>query len=383
MTTLLFVHGTGVRQPSYDTRLADVRAIMSTLRPEWSVQPCYWAGAHGATLNAGGASIPGAEAASLDPELALWWALSHDPLFEMRKLAGQPEPRRKPGEFPETAELLGAAAALPTPDLLTAASEAGLAMVITDAVREVTTNHLCGAALDRVSGGYGAGATVLARAIVATAQTMATESTPLSGDERDLLVGAVITALDGKDRGLIADSTRLLVDLAMRAGGSWWIEKNRSQWTNSAAPAAGDVLKYLVRGAGIRGCIADAIERIGNDPVVILAHSLGGIAALELLVHQHIPQVQHLITVGSQAPFLYEIDALPALAFGDVLPPHVPRWSNVLDRRDLLAYRASGVFPGRVTDYEVDNRAPFPTAHSAYFSRQNARFHALMDSVLR
>ncbi|MFD4351965.1 hypothetical protein ACFWPX_05380 [Nocardia sp. NPDC058518] len=383
MTTLLFVHGTGVRQPSYDTRLADVRAVMSTLRPDWSVQPCYWAGAHGATLNAGGASIPGADVVSLDPKLALWWALSHDPLFELRKLAGQPEPRRAPGEFPETAELLDAAAALPTPDLLAAASEAGMSEVLPDAVRDVITDHLCTEALDRVSGGYSAGAAVLARAVVATAATMATDATPLSGDERDLLITAVIAALDGEDRGLLADSTRLLVDLAMRAGGSRWIEKNRAEWTNSASPAAGDVLKYLVRGAGIRGCIADAIQRIDNGPVVILAHSLGGIASLELLVHQHIPQVEHLITVGSQAPFLYEIDALPALAFGDTLPPHVPRWSNILDRRDLLAYRASGVFPGRVTDYEVDNRAPFPTAHSAYFSRKNTRFHELMDAVLR
>ena len=115
-------------------------------------------------------------------------------------------------------------------------------------------------------------------------------------------------------------------------------------------------------------------------PVVLVAHSLGGIASVELLATRALPAVELLVTVGSQAPFLYELNALPTLPFGAELPPTVPRWVNVFDRRDLLGYTGAGVFPGRVEDREVDNRAPFPRSHSAYFA--NERFYAVLDEVL-
>jgi hypothetical protein len=78
--------------------------------------------------------------------------------------------------------------------------------------------------------------------------------------------------------------------------------------------------------------------------------------------------VELLVTVGSQGPLLYESGALPALAHPDPLPPHMPRWLNVYDRRDLLSYLAAPLFPGRATDVEVDNRQPFPASHSAYWT---------------
>ena len=89
---------------------------------------------------------------------------------------------------------------------------------------------------------------------------------------------------------------------------------------------------------------------------------------------------QSLVTVGSQAPFLYELNALPTLEFGVALPATVPRWVNVFDRRDLLSYAGEGVFSGRVEDREVDNRVPFPRSHSAYFG--NKHFYAVLDEVL-
>jgi len=142
---------------------------------------------------------------------------------------------------------------------------------------------------------------------------------------------------------------------------------------------------YLTRGDGIRGFIAQAIRAI-EGPVVVVGHSLGGIASLEVLAAQHLASVELLITVGSQAPYLYELNALPTLPFGSPLPNTVPRWVNVFDRRDLLAFTGSNVFPKRlelgepVEDREVDNRAPFPRSHSAYFGNQ--RFYDLLDEVL-
>lgn len=102
--------------------------------------------------------------------------------------------------------------------------------------------------------------------------------------------------------------------------------------------------------------------------MVVVGHSLGGIIALDTLVAAPLPHVQLLVTVGSQGPFLYESGALPGLAHPEPLPRHVPDWLNVYDRRDLLGYLGAGLFPDRVTDVEVDNRQPFPAAHSAYWT---------------
>ena len=136
---------------------------------------------------------------------------------------------------------------------------------------------------------------------------------------------------------------------------------------------------YLARGQGIRDFIAREIAA-AEGPVVCLAHSLGGVAAVDLFVSRHLPSIRLLITVASQAPYLYEINALPTLEFGQALPPSVPQWINIYDRRDLLGYAGEGVFPGRVEDRVVDNRVPFPRSHSAYFG--NDDFYAILNEVL-
>ena len=101
---------------------------------------------------------------------------------------------------------------------------------------------------------------------------------------------------------------------------------------------------------------------------MLLTHSLGGIAAVDLLAAQSLPSVRLLVTVGSQAPFLYEIGALWSLAHSDPLPAHVPAWLNIYDPRDLLSYVGAPLFPGRIEDVEVNNRQPFPQSHSAYWA---------------
>lgn len=89
-----------------------------------------------------------------------------------------------------------------------------------------------------------------------------------------------------------------------------------------------------------------------------------------------------LVTVGSQAPFLHECGALAALDPGSPLPPGFPRWLNVYDRQDLLAFRAEPVFVGdvRVTDREVSSRQPFPLSHSAYW-KNDAVYQAMAEAL--
>lgn len=138
-------------------------------------------------------------------------------------------------------------------------------------------------------------------------------------------------------------------------------------------PETGDILRYQARGALLRARIAEAVAlaRAADDgPVVLLAHSLGGIASFDLLAMEPAHGVDLLVTVGSQAPFLYEIDALTGLRRGEELPGTFPRWINVYDRRDLLGFVGGKLFPGRVDDVRVHLRQPFPRAHTAYFAHR-------------
>ncbi|UJW32506.1 hypothetical protein L3Q67_01580 [Saccharothrix sp. AJ9571] len=384
MTTILFVHGTGVRGASYEKSFKHVVAGIARIRPSWRVARCYWGDELGAKLLAGGASIPtGASRGGPDddPEVALWWALERDPLFELRTLAAAgagevpdlPPSAEPPGEW-----LAEVARTLPTGPLAELLAEAGLADAFPGVVAEVLADETCADLLLREHEFGDALPELLSRAFVAYA--LADEM--VDGDTRDDLVRATVDALGASGRSVLGTAGKTTANLLMRIGGSWYVDRRRTAWSEAAAPLAGDVLIYLTRGERLRNFIAKRVAEL-DGPVILLAHSLGGIAALELLATRSLPQVQQLVTVGSQVALLHELDALPTLPFGDTLPASVPQWVNVYDRRDLLAYQCAELFCGRVEDRAVDNRTPFPTAHSAYFFSKNRRFYGLLDEVLR
>ncbi|MFI6154546.1 hypothetical protein ACIBCA_17880 [Kitasatospora sp. NPDC051170] len=85
----LFVHGTGVRRDGYDPLFELVARELLARFPEAETVPCYWGDEHGATLGAGGASIPGFAAAVSAPEALVdradggWTLLYVDPLCEL------------------------------------------------------------------------------------------------------------------------------------------------------------------------------------------------------------------------------------------------------------------------------------------------------------
>lgn len=353
---------------------------------------------HGSRLNAAGISIPSGEshrglddpllgaATDEDAEVALWGLLERDPLFELRLLsAGDVTVEELPPNAPPPGQELAAAARRLPAGIVVAsrAATAGLDGVLPDAVEAILASAASTNVLRQELALGGTLRTALARAFVAEALLYADEqlggSLPLDGAHRDELVAAIIAELGGSDRGIGSSVGRFGLDLALRLGATRPLERRRSAITEASAPAAGDVLIYLARGEPIRNFIAEAVTAV-DGPVVLVAHSLGGIASVELLATRALPAVELLVTVGSQAPFLYELNALPTLAFGTKLPDTVPRWVNIFDQRDLLAYTGAGVFPGRVEDREIDNGAPFPRSHSAYIA--NKHFYAVLDEVL-
>lgn len=398
VTTHVFVHGTGVREPAYGAAFDRFADNIAQIRPRHAVAQCYWGGAHGSRLNAAGRSIPSGEshrsledpllgaATDEDAEVALWGLLERDPLFELRLLsAGAVTLEELPPHAPLPGQELAAAARrLPASAAVASrAAGAGLDAVFPDAVERVLASAATADVLRQELALGGTLRAALARAFVADGLVRADEelggALPLDGAHRDELVAAIVAELGGSDRGIGSSLGRFGLNIALRLGATRPVERRRSAITEASAPAAGDVLMYLARGEPVRAFIADVVTAVGG-PVVLVAHSLGGIASVELLATRALPAVELLVTVGSQAPFLYELNALPTLAFGAELPCTVPRWVNIFDRRDLLAYTGAGLFPGRIEDREVDNGAPFPRSHSAYFA--NKRFYAVLDEVL-
>jgi hypothetical protein len=381
MGSLVFVHGTGVREPGFSTLFDRVRSELRTRRSQLAIEPCYWGGIEGARLWHDGASVPaydatrGIDAGPEDEELALWDLLYRDPLWELRILAtsGSAGGELPPGRLPPGDRLDVAVQALePSAELAAALASAGLAGTFWSAKGTVASSAPYRQALAGAGDSLGTLRLAVARAIVAEALAEQAErdgaDTPLVPDAaaRDHAVLLTVDALGGSGRGVAGAVTAPVRGLALRLATAQ-ARRRRGALTDATYPGAGDILLYQARGDRIRALIADRVAAAA-EPVVLLTHSLGGIAAVDLLVAQSLPQVRLLVTVGSQAPFLYEIGALWSLAHDDPLPAHVPAWLNIYDPRDLLSYVGAPLFPGQVEDVKVNNKQPFPQSHSAYWS---------------
>src|SRR5689334_14655540 len=101
-TTVLFVHGTGVRADGYQRTLRAIQRQVDLRGWPVEVPGCFWGEAEGAQLRAEGASIPGfketggEEPSEADQVLALWTILYTDPWYELRLLRYRPPPPPPP-----------------------------------------------------------------------------------------------------------------------------------------------------------------------------------------------------------------------------------------------------------------------------------------------
>ncbi|MEH2198286.1 hypothetical protein [Nostoc sp.] len=378
MTTVIFVHGTGIREREYNETFEVIEQKIHAQRPDIKVAPCLW-GALGAKFNNNRASVP-LEDATLalspgeeDAEIVLWEQLYRDPLYELRLFSLLPiEPGNPFGEQPGDILQSRVASFTLTSELEANLQEAGIAEVFEEA-REATIHSepyhraLLTVPESDLSEYY----IPIVRAIVAQAMFISEQQEkfpPILTDAqlRDDVVELLTLALGDAELGLGDWFLKPLVELAQR-GGTNYIRGNRLELTDKISPMPGDILLYLTRGEKIREFIKQQIEQ-AEPPVVLIAHSLGGIACVDLLVQQQLSQVELLVTVGSQAPFLYEINALHSLEYGQLLPEHFPEWLNIYDLRDFLSYVGKNIFPDRVQDVRVDSRQPFPRSHGAYWT---------------
>jgi hypothetical protein len=392
MATVVFVHGTGVRQPGFNETFEVITDRVAALSPSTTVVPCYWAEQYGARLQCDGRSVPAYDQTKavgglvVENDVALWATLYEDPLAEMSALAAgdHPPERTAPGRVSASSAIVSALPALASSPAVTNAVESCAPIrFFQDAVgafalqANLLKSAIQGARAMAKLGADGSdlGRIVVARAIVAStlSRAMAAGWPPCDAVARDWLVREIFVVLGGSEgeaKGMWGDLFRKATAPVVSAGArmvTWRMRSRRGAITDAVSPVSGDILVYLANGGPIRAFIRKTIED-ATPPVHLLAHSLGGIACVDLCVLDRPPQVETLITVGSQSPYLYEIGALPSLKPMACLPDTFPRWINLHDPNDMLSYVGNGVFGGRVTDVEVRSGLPFPYSHSAYWS---------------
>jgi hypothetical protein len=134
----------------------------------------------------------------------------------------------------------------------------------------------------------------------------------ISGQTRDDLVAQLVPFLGKPPLAPFDWITNVLVGMAKKVG-TYRARRERRALTDASYGAAGDVVLYQRDGSDIREFIQRQIEAVPGD-VIVFAHSLGGIAMVDLLAMEDLSaKVKGLVTIGTQAGFLYEIDALRSL----------------------------------------------------------------------
>jgi hypothetical protein len=385
--TVVFVHGTGVRADDYRRSFSLVTAGIGSVWPMARVEPCSWGEKVGVTLAHGGRSIPdfSGQAAPSDAEAAskvLWELLSADPAYEWRELTGTTPPtgfvdgaaQVAAQAFPRRLAALGllaeAIALLPKDD--DAGTRAARWVSNCQAVADSPELMAALKSYKRIDARFRQAA---ARACVARWQWQHAfaSSGMLTASARDTLVQRLFDELGGADAGRVSDWVKDRFKGALLRWATDRARRKRDVLYNAAYPVAGDILRYQARGEPIRqeiGARIDACIAAGSDDIVVLAHSLGGIACVDLLVREPRREVKALVTCGSQAPLLYELGALISLSPDEALPAGFPpKWINVYDRDDLLSYLAAPLFAPVARDIELRSGLPFPDSHGAYWQQ--------------
>jgi len=388
MGSLIFVHGIAVREPhdgSEHPNDATCRAISGELffhEIDWTLVRCQWGDDLGARLLGKGVSFPperGRIGISPQPDdpADFWAMLLDDPTFELRVLAAlSNETTRSTPEtcHPNWLDLLNRlrAGIEPTEELESRLARFELEKLFAAAMKQVQNHAATASAIKHPQASR-----AIARAIVARTIRIALRRGVPAPSLFDIEV-------------LSAETERSLHDVELTEAGDWAKrtllglgptlgERRRAALSQAATPIAGDIILYQVRGDLIRQRIADVVAN-ASEPVAILGHSLGGVAAAEMLCEDATTRrrVRKFVTAGSQPGFFYEINALRTLPFGTSLPKDFPDWLNFWDSRDLLSFVVEPVFTGgrQRTDVQVESGLPFPASHSGYW-RQSMTWETL------
>ena len=240
--------------------------------------------------------------------------------------------------------------------------------------RDVRAGHGCHRYLSGVPAGLGAAGDnisalrlAVARAIVAEALAKSTKMPILRSCRmraaRDQVVRLLAEDLGGQERGvpdlMVADpvrghALRLATVRARRLRGALADAADPSAATSCWTRHAGDRHPRVHRQAGQ----PPRPSRSSCSPT-----ASAGSPPWTCWPTRPLPSVRLLVTVGSQAPFLYEIGALSSPPTTTPLPAHMPRGSTSTIPDDLLSYVGAPLFPARSRTSSQQREAIPPVTH--------------------
>ena len=395
---VVFVHGTGVREPAYSKAFGTISEKLKKRNSNLRLHKCYWGGSCGTTLSAGGNTIPDFDTAravdyNLSDEefmLGLWKLLYQNPLTELQTLSelNKLSPNAKeefvPGQVSASEELDQHIQNFrPSTTLREKLERAGIGEVFDQTYADVVQKPDYRTAINLAQPPFGEYCLAIARALVAQSviflQNKYDDPTlSLNNDDlRDEIVAHIAEELDDSSRGIFSGVKNVLFG-AIKGIVLNDLQRKRGKVSEKASGGIGDILMYQARGQKIRDYIRTTLTDLPG-PIVLIGHSLGGIACVDLFLEKNPPHVDLLVTVGSQAPLLYELNALVGMEYSPngALPPDFPRWLNIYAKNDLLSYIGGKVFAG-VEDEEVKIREPFPESHGAYWAKDE-----MWDKILQ
>lgn len=371
--SIVLVHGTGVRMSGYKESLALAKRTAQQAGIDTKFVSCAWGNALGIDFQ--GLSLPSdAGTEKLDQEharedFARWSWLIDDPMCELEKLTIRdpanavpaPPPGINPAWLMEWNRIAGYQ---PSEGMLILLERAGLDIhAWQNAWHSVTAADLLAqTAFEHSAHELAEAAQALSRAVVAQMLRDLQdrgEPTPSRG-----LRNRMVTQLNTEWEVVVLAPTDFFVQGLKRLA-TGLLKRYRGGLTDAIVPFIGDILLYQSRGEKIRDFISDTI-RDAPRPVTVVAHSLGGIACVDLFAMPGASKIERLVTFGSQAPLFHEIGALDSLKPNHPLPETFPHWLNIYDRNDMLSFAAGRLFTG-VKEFESESGKPFPDSHSDYF----------------
>jgi hypothetical protein len=406
---IVYVHGIGVRGNAYNTEFRLIREKLSACDffkengKEIKFHRCAWGDEYGSSMLNGGQSVPeerkrNSDTSKDDKKLkqGLWTLLYREPLFEINVLTMRDQEREgwrgaRPqfGSDPSGERLRKKVKAIAfSENLKTLFEQEGITEALfqqgkslilesqdfSDAMKILNSSSTI--PYDYV--------TALSRGILAQigllliSESGQESSFSLTSEKSDLLAQEIADKIADQEKGAISAGKKFLTKIAMN-----FLRSRRFKASTDYSERLGDILKYQARGQDIRDYIYSIITECQGS-VIVIAHSLGGIACVDLFLEKQLPDnVKLLVTVGSQAPALYELGALvnqKYISDAGKLPDSFPKWLNIYDRDDFLSYVGSKIFPGRIVDVEVSTEKLFPASHNDYW-KQPGTWNAINNTL--
>jgi hypothetical protein len=144
----------------------------------------------------------------------------------------------------------------------------------------------------------------------------------------------------------------------------------RTKFLPGITRAVGDIIVYQSHRDSIQKRVRDAIDQVEpslgltkDHPVDVLAHSLGGVIAVDMAVAEKPLWIRRLVTFGSQSPFFHVCDPrggvlLKYLGTPVQMPATVGQWTNLWEPLDPVAFVAKPIFRLNDGSSPIDTEVP-------------------------